>query len=48
MRDGELGRHSSRGGGGVVGAGMGVVEGNCVKRRTPPNRNTCHGLRFIF
>ena len=30
----------------VVGTGVGVVEINGVRRRTPPNQNICHGMRL--
>ena len=36
------------GGGVVVGAGVRVIERNGVRRGTPTNRDTCHGLRFCL
>ena len=36
------------GGGVVVVAGVGVIESNGVRRGTPPNFDTCHGLRLCL
>ena len=35
-------------GGVVVGAGVWIVKSDRVRRGTPPNRNTCHGLGLRF